>query len=240
MPPSLSEPIEDRTSTVPTDDWTEREERGLQSHGSQTSKQDLPNATATHQEEVTDPLAIIDDLAKLNSARQNDSSAARPLSSVSEPYGTGQENGVPKRLVPSASTERIMEILRERGLDIGVQYGGERKKPLNDSLEEVPEECYGSDREEVLQDQKDHISSSTPATNGEEHHRHHRSPRLEGWTSPHMFTMGSSPVHGSSQDLDRRASVNSLVSLPEGTYLGEACHKDGSLMSIVFQVGGDH
>ena len=42
---------------------------------------------------------------------------------------------------------------------------------------------------------------------------------------------GASGLH----DLDR-SSVTSLASLPEGMFAGEARHKDGSLLAIVFQV----
>lgn len=35
-----------------------------------------------------------------------------------------------------------------------------------------------------------------------------------------------------------RSSLASVLSLPEGTFLGNARHKDGSLMAIVFQVSG--
>ena len=35
-------------------------------------------------------------------------------------------------------------------------------------------------------------------------------------------------------------SEASVLSLPEGTFMGEAKHKDGSLMAIVFQVGKWH
>lgn len=42
-------------------------------------------------------------------------------------------------------------------------------------------------------------------------------------------------VGGPSSEFDR-GSVTSLSSLPEGTFLGEARHKDGSLLSIIFQV----
>ena len=47
---------------------------------------------------------------------------------------------------------------------------------------------------------------------------------------------GDSAVVTSQDDFDC-GSVTSLASLPEGTFLGEARHKDGSLLAIIFQVG---
>ena len=190
--------------------------------------------------DTTDPLAIIDDLAKHNLAPQRTTVSTRPLSSVSEPHHrTEGSHEVPKKLVPSASTERIMNILRERGLDIGTQSEGERRRPFNESLEEVAEESCSSGQEEEVTSpyhHRDHFSSSTPAEKSGET-RHYRGGQAEGAVSPpHLFSVGSSPMHGSNQELHRRSSLTSLVSLPEGTYLGEAKHKDGSLMSIVFQV----
>lgn len=200
----------------------------------------------TTDHEDTDLLAIIDDLARSNLARQRTSDTTHPLSSASEPYHRTEgshHHEVPKRLVPSASTERIMDILRERGLDVGTQKSeGEKKRLLDESLEEVAEEeSYSSGQEEgemaTPYHGRDHFSSSTPAEKLGEQVHHNRGSRAEGVMSPpHLFSVGSSPVHGSNQELHRRSSLNSLVSLPEGTYLGEAKHKDGSLMSIVFQV----
>ena len=199
----------------------------------------------TTDHEDTDLLAIIDDLARSNLARQRTSDTTHPLSSASEPYHRTEgshHHEVPKRLVPSASTERIMDILRERGLDVGTQKSeGEKKRLLDESLEEVAEEeSYSSGQEEgemaTPYHGRDHFSSSTPAEKLGEQVYHNRGSRAEGVMSPHLFSVGSSPVHGSNQELHRRSSLNSLVSLPEGTYLGEAKHKDGSLMSIVFQV----
>jgi hypothetical protein len=138
-----------------------------------------------------------------------------------------------------------MDILREKGLDVGSQSEGERRRPFNESLEEVAEESYSSGQEEEgttsPYHRRDHFSSSTPAEKSGEYMylqqgHHYRGGQAEGVLSPHLFSVGSSPVHGSNQELHRRPSLNSLVSLPEGTYLGEAKHKDGSLMSIVFQV----
>ena len=210
------------------------------------------NGSITHKEEediATDPLAIMDDLTRSNLVRD----IARPLSSMSEPNRTEVDRReVPRKLVPSASTERIMDILRERGLHVDNYDGssssghvhrmGEGKLILSQSLEEVDEESYISDEDEVSIYPKIHVSSSTPAVKSEDqlHQSRLRGSRLEGLQSPtHIFSVGSSPVHGSSsQELNRRPSLNSLVSLPEGTYLGEAKHKDGSLMSIVFQVRG--
>ena len=48
---------------------------------------------------------------------------------------------------------------------------------------------------------------------------------------------GDPGVVASQDDFDAD-SVTSLASLPEGTFLGEARHKDGSLLAIIFQVGG--
>ena len=193
--------------------------------------------------DVADPLAIMDDLAKSTKARQRTSDVTRPLSSTSEPSNrttSHDEVEVPRKLVPSTSTERIMDILRERGLGIGqVQSSGERKRPgLSVSLEEVDEDCYSSDSEEDSKYPKDVITSSTPAavTRSDEslHQCRHQ---LDGLLSPsNVFSVGSSPVHGSGQEFNVRSSLNSLVSLPEGTFLGKARHKDESLMCIVFQV----
>lgn len=228
-----------------------KEERGSQAHESQTSSTQQNNVKPdlTTSDTVTgiatDPLAIIDDLAESNSARQRTSisNATRPLSSMSEPCNRTQGyHEVPKRLVPSASTERIMDILRERGLDVGIQSEGERKRPFDESLEEVAEESYSSGHEEEMTSpyhRRGRFSSSTPAEKSEECLQqacNYRGSQAEGIVSPHLFSVGSSPMHGSNQELQRRLSLNSLVSLPEGTYLGEAKHKDGSLMSIVFQV----
>lgn len=47
--------------------------------------------------------------------------------------------------------------------------------------------------------------------------------------------MGNFQQLGSSQDLDG-SSLASAASIPEGTYVGDARHKDGSLMAVVFQV----
>ena len=237
VPPPLSEQI--------------AEERESQSHENQTSspnrgtRPELATSDTVTGETIgdIDPLAIIDDLAKSNLARQRTSDTVRPLSSTSEPSRRTESNHeVPKKLVPSASTERIMDMLRERGLDVGTPSEGERKKPFNESLEEVAEESYGSGQEDETASpchHRDHFSSSTPAEKSTEYLqqvRHYRGSQAEGVVSPHLFSVGSSPVHGSNQELHRRSSLVSLISLPEGTYLGEAKHKDGSLMSIVFQV----
>ena len=187
----------------------------------------------------------IDELTKSDSTKHRNIhvDVTQPPVLMSEPNRRGGGLGeVPKKLVPSASTERIMDILRERGLDDGrgVQSAGERKVHLSESLEEVDEDTssYASDGDEVVAYPKDHVSSSTPAASKTEgQHHHQRGSRLDGLLSPsQIFSVGSSPVHGSSQELYRRSSLSSLVSLPEGTFLGEARHKDGSLMSIVFQV----
>ena len=225
----------------------ERESQGHENHQiSNTSRSTRPElatsdtVTGTTTGDTTNPLAIIDDLAKSNLAQQRTTITARPLSSASKSHHrTEGSYEVPKKLVPSASTERIMDILRERGLDVGTQSEGERRRPFNESLEEVAEESYSSGREEEvtsLHHYRDHFSSSTPAEKSGEV-RHYRGGQAERAVSPpHLFSVGSSPLHGSNQELHRRSSLTSLVSLPEGTYLGEAKHKDGSLMSIVFQV----
>ena len=244
VPLSLSEVIKEAKESQDHDSQTSSTHHNVRP---QLTTSDTVTGTTVNQEDA-DPLAIIDDLAKSNLARQQRTSdnITRPLSSMSEPHhGTGGNREVPKKLVPSASTERIMDILRERGLDVGGQNEGERKRAFNESLEEVAEELYSSDHEEEMvspRDCRDRFSSSTPAAEKSEEylqqqHRYHRGSQAEGVASPpHLFSVGSSPVHGSNQELHRRASLNSLVSLPEGTYLGEARHKDGSLMSIVFQV----
>ena len=237
VPPSLSEQITEERESQGHENQTSSTNRGIRP---ELATSDTVTGTAS---EDTDPLAVIDDLAKSNLARQRTSDTTRPLSSMSEPYHRTESNHeVPKKLVPSASTERIMDILRERGLDVGTHSEGERKRPFNESLEEVAEEFYSSGQEEEMASPHHHrnrFSSSTPAEKSGEYLQqvhHYRGNQAEGVVSPHLFSVGSSPVHGSNQELHRRSSLNSLVSLPEGTYLGEAKHKDGSLMSIVFQV----
>ncbi len=96
---------------------------------------------------------------------------------------------VPNKLVPSQSTERIFEILR--------QHDVEKSKKLAT--------LNGNDPLEPL--------SSTPAG---------KSTKI---SSDAMFTVGQ-----------RRESYEYILSLPEGTFLGEARHKDGSLLAIIFQV----
>ena len=214
-----------------------------QSHGNQM-----------HKQESKDPLIIVDDLENAGSVLgQRTIDLARPISSMSEPTRTDRDRPVPHRLVPSTSTERIMDILRERGLDVGSGHAqnsvGERKAGLlSESLEVVnEEEISGSEDEEegIPRYSKDPVNSSTPsgAAKSDEERvqpQEHQGSQSEGMLSPAhlLFSVGSSPVHGasSSQELNRRASLTSLMSLPEGTFLGEARHKDGSLMSIVFQV----
>ena len=196
-----------------------------------------------------DPLVIINDLANTDSIlRHRNSDLARPLSSMSEPTRMERDSSVPHKLVPSTSTERIMDILRERGLDVGgaarSSSAGERRGLLSESLEVVNEEVVlSSEEEEGDKVTRYPVNSSTPAAAVKSEDPLQAERRgggsSEGMLSPAhlLFSVGSSPVHGgSSQDLQRRASITSLVSLPEGTYLGEARHKDGSLMSIVFQV----
>ena len=73
------------------------------------------------------------------------------------------------------------------------------------------------------------LLSSTPATNG----LGRRSPGGGGGGGGHHM-LGSSGGEGSDGG---EGSVNSLSSLPEGTFGGQARHKDGSLLQIVFQVG---
>lgn len=99
---------------------------------------------------------------------------------------------VPNKLVPSQSTERIFEILRQHDLE-----KSEKQATLS-----------GSDPLEPL--------SSTPAG---------KSAKVSSNT---MFTVG--------QRRESYESVLSISSLPEGTFLGEARHKDGSLLAIIFQV----
>ena len=195
-----------------------------------------------------DPLVIIDDLANADLIlRHRNSDLARPLSSMSEPTRMERDSSVPHKLVPSTSTERIMDILRERGLDVGgaarSSSAGERRGLLSESLEVVNEEVVLSSEEEEDKVTRYPVNLSTPAAAVKSEDPLQAERRgggsSEGMLSPAhlLFSVGSSPVHGgSSQDLQRRASITSLVSLPEGTYLGEARHKDGSLMSIVFQV----
>lgn len=198
--------------------------------------------------DVADPSAIMDDLAKSSKVRQRTSDVTQPLSSTLEPSNrtsSRSEVEVPRKLVPSKSTERIMDILLERGLGIGqVQSSTKKKRPgLSESLAVVEEDSYSSDSDEDSQYPKDLITSSTPAAptkSDESLHQCHQ--QLNGLLSPsHMFSVGSSPspVHGTGQEFNMRSSRNSLVSLPEGTFLGKARHKDESLMSIVFQVNNN-
>ena len=58
----------------------------------------------------------------------------------------------------------------------------------------------------------------------------HGAGRLGGEEGPTSLEAGET-----SKEFDR-GSVSSLCSLPEGTFLGEARHQDGSLLSIIFQV----
>lgn len=102
---------------------------------------------------------------------------------------------VPNRLVPSKSTERIYEILKQHDLNKG------KKTAIDEvcSLEPL---------------------SSTPAGKA-----------YKVSTSSSMdvnFTIG--------QRRESYGSMFSVSSLPEGTFLGEARHKDSSRLAIIFQV----
>lgn len=164
------------------------------------------------------------------------STSDQPVSPKSEPGRVEGPIDVPKRLVPSASTERIMDILRERGLDVT----SEKNELKGLSLEVVDEEeSYDSANEDEINEHSN-IMSSTPAgaVRSEDYLHRLEGTRTDGMLSPdHLpFSVGSSPLHRNSPNRNRRPSLNSLTSLPEGTYLGEAQHKDRSLLSIVFQV----
>lgn len=119
---------------------------------------------------------------------------------------------VPSRLVPSESTERIMDILKQRGLPVDTK--GRSAKIDEESLS-----SSGAGHDEST-DNKTNLLSSTPAaTRG-------------GDQKPHGG--GASPL--GAPDFDRESMI-SVSSLPEGTFFGDARHKDGSLMAIIFQVG---
>ncbi len=117
---------------------------------------------------------------------------------------------VPNRLIPSSSTERIMEILNQHDV---------KKEAMQGSLAE---------------ERKQAPLSSTPAYKAQDRARSSQVGKL----SPCMqLTMVLSPYQMNSfvQDIDR-LSLASQMSIQDGTFLGDARHKDGSLMAVVFQV----
>ena len=123
-----------------------------------------------------------------SSPDQSHDSNNPPAVPTSTHIQTSPTHSVPSRLVPSQSTERILELLKQHDLE---KNNKKESEPL----------------------------SSTPAG---------KSGRPGVSSEQVQFSLGH-----------RRESSESAVSmesLPEGTYLGEARHKDGSLLAIVFQV----
>lgn len=138
---------------------------------------------------------------------------------------------VPKRLVPSESTERIMEILKQH--DLQKERELIAKKNNESEVSNPSSEFQGDDYSKDLAEE-DLLEplSSTPATKSSAHlQRSGMSPSLQ--TEKVQFSVG---LHRrDSYEFDRQ-SMSSMTSLPEGAFLGEAKHKDGSLLAIVFQV----
>ncbi len=166
------------------------------------------------QEDVQDPLKWITTISE-NADQINERAASSPPERNLPP--------VPSRLVPSQSTERIMEILKQRGLAVDSNNEQKKKSSITKIEEESQTTSGVCDMDELSSGSRNDVLSSTPAMKSSGELRR---------ASDHLFMVSTSPL---GHDFDR-GSVNSISSLPEGTFFGDARHKDGSLMAIIFQV----
>lgn len=126
------------------------------------------------------------------------------------------------------------ETLAGRGSPLAVAAGRQSQAQLEEE-ERVAGASSIEQLAALLQSAGVEPLSSTPASDS-------RSPLLAGLargaaTAGALEGEGLAFVEaGGLLDEFDRGSVTSLSSLPEGTFLGEARHKDGSLLSIIFQV----
>ena len=194
---------------------------------------DTPRVSGTHSILHTDSSS---EVAQLVNTTESESNKLPELnrSHLENVRSTEPNPPVPKRLVSSRSTERIMEILKQHDLQ------KERELIIkNNQASEVSESSIPSSDFQRQDDSKDltegdilvHLSS-TPAAKSSAHlQRSAVSPDLQ--TEHVQFSVGL--YRRGSYESDRQ-SMSSMTSLPEGAFLGEAKHKDGSLLAIVFQV----
>ena len=135
-----------------------------------------------------------------------DPAVVRPISSLSEPAGRVVMECT--TLVDSPSVDHLIELLnRERK---------ERDQEGPRTLAQLGEK---------------ELFSSTPTTRSNE--SLHQSDNQRSDAAALVGVAGSS--EGGIRGMDE-CSVASISSLPEGIFQGEARHKDGSLLAIVFQV----
>lgn len=132
--------------------------------------------------------------------------AVRPISSLSEPAGRVVTECT--AVVDSSSVDQLIELL---------------------NLERKEGNLEGSRTLAQLSEKQ--LFSSTPTTRSTESLHQSDNQRSDGVALVGMAGSSEGGVRGMDE-----CSVTSISSLPEGIFLGEARHKDGSLLAIVFQV----
>lgn len=132
--------------------------------------------------------------------------AVRPISSLSEPAGRVVTECT--AVVDSSSVDQLIELLK---------------------LERKEGNLEGSRTLAQLSEKQ--LLSSTPTTRSTESLHQIDNQRSDGVALVGIAGSSEGGVRGMDE-----CSVTSISSLPEGVFLGEARHKDGSLLAIVFQV----